>query len=143
MAGFLDKAKQAAQSALDEAKKGIDSGQSKLDEVQAKRESDRLLAALGAAFYAEHRQGGSREAVNAALTAVDSHVQANGLVGFPAAAVTPAASTTASTTPPTSPIPPASPIPPTSPIPPASSAPTPPTSPPAPNSGTASEPPFS
>ena len=58
---FLDKAKQAAQQALDEAKKGIDSGQAKLDEVQAKRESERLLAALGAAFFAEQRHGGSPE----------------------------------------------------------------------------------
>ena len=100
MAGFLDKAKQAAQSALDEAKKGIDSGQSKLDEVQAKRESERLLVALGSAFYAEHRQGGSRESVNAALVAVDTHVQANGLIGFPAAAVTPAAPDLTGTPPP-------------------------------------------
>lgn len=89
MAGFLDKAKQAAQQALDEAKKGIDSGQAKLDEVQAKRESERLLAALGATFYAEQRHGGSRDAVNAAMTDVDAHVQVNGLIGFPADAFLP------------------------------------------------------
>ena len=94
MAGFLDKAKQAAQQALDEAKKGIDTGQAKLDEVQAKRESERLLTALGATFYAEQRQGGARDAVNAAMTAVDTHVQAHGLLGFPAAAVVPGESST-------------------------------------------------
>ena len=89
MAGFLDKAKQAAQQALDEAKKGIDSGQAKLDEHQAKRETDRLLAEVGAAVYAQHRQGGSAESVTAALAAVDAHVAQNGLVGFPPSAVGP------------------------------------------------------
>ena len=89
MAGFLDKAKQAAQQALDEAKKGIDTGQAKLDEHQAKRETDRLLAEVGAAVYAQHRQGGSTEAVTAALAAVDAHVATNGLVGFPSSAVVP------------------------------------------------------
>ena len=89
MAGFLDKAKQAAQQALDEAKKGIDTGQAKLDEHQAKRETERLLSEVGAAVYAQQRQGGSPEAVTAALAAVDAHVAANGLVGFPSSAVVP------------------------------------------------------
>ena len=89
MAGFLDKAKQAAQQALDEAKKGIDSGQAKLDEHQAKRETERLLAEVGAAVYAQQRQGGSPDAVTAALAAVDAHVATNGLVGFPPSAVVP------------------------------------------------------
>lgn len=89
MAGLFDKAKQAAQQALDEAKKGIDSGQAKLDEVQVKRDSERLLSQLGAAFFAEQRHGGSRDAVNDALDALDAHVQQHGMIGFPAAAVTP------------------------------------------------------
>ena len=109
MAGFLDKAKQAAQQALDEAKKGIDTGQAKLDEVQAKRESERLLTALGAAFYAEQRHGGSRDDVNAAMVALDTHVQTNGLVGFPSAAVVPAATEPPPAAP--SPAPPPSPSP--------------------------------
>ena len=67
MAGFLDKAKQVAQQALDEAKKGVETGQAKLDEAQAKREASKLLAALGAAFYAEQRSGGSRADVDTAL----------------------------------------------------------------------------
>jgi hypothetical protein len=80
---FLDKAKQVAQQALDEAKKGVDAGQAKLDEVQAKREAERLLAALGAAFYAEQRADGSRNDVDAALLSVDRHVSVNGTIGFP------------------------------------------------------------
>ena len=83
MAGFLDKAKQVAQQALDEAKKGVEQGQAKLDEASAKREAAKLLAALGAAFYAEQRAGGSRADVDAALLAVDNHVSVNGTDGFP------------------------------------------------------------
>ena len=83
MAGFLDKAKQVAQQALDEAKKGVEQGQAKLDEAGAKREATRLLAALGAAFYAEQRGGGTRAEVDAALLAVDNHVSVNGTQGFP------------------------------------------------------------
>ena len=83
MAGFLDKAKQVAQQALDEAKKGVEQGQAKLDEAGAKREATRLLAALGAAFYAEQRAGGTRTEVDAALLDVDNHVSVNGTQGFP------------------------------------------------------------
>ena len=83
MAGFLDKAKQVAQQALDEAKKGVETGQAKLDEVQAKKEASRVLAALGAAFYAEQRSGGPRSDVDAALKAVDEYVTVNGTSGFP------------------------------------------------------------
>ena len=83
MAGFLDKAKQVAQQALDEAKKGVEQGQAKLDEAGAKREAHKLLAALGAAFYAEQRAGGNRADVDAALLAVDHHVNENGTTGFP------------------------------------------------------------
>jgi hypothetical protein len=111
MAGFLDKAKQAAQQALDEAKKGIDSGQAKLDEVQAKRESERLLTALGAALYAEQRHGGSHAAVDAAIAAVDAHVQANGLVGFPSEAVVPESAPTPPPPPAPMPAPPPTPPP--------------------------------
>lgn len=85
MAGFLDKAKQVAQQALDEAKKGVETGQAKLDEAQAKREAGKRLAALGAAFYAEQRSGGPRSDVDAALRAVDQYVSENGTAGFPSA----------------------------------------------------------
>ena len=83
MAGFLYKAKQVAQQAIDEAKKGVEQGQQKLDEASAKREASKLLAALGAAFYAEQRSGGNRADVDAALNAVDQHVTVNGTDGFP------------------------------------------------------------
>jgi len=78
---FMDKARAAAQQAIDEAKKGIDTGQAKLDEAQAKREGEKLLATLGAAFYAEQRRDGTREAVNTALDAVDAHVTEHGWGG--------------------------------------------------------------
>ncbi len=83
MAGFLDKAKQVAQQAIDEAKKGVEQGQQKLDEASAKREASKLLTVLGAAFYAEQRSGGNRADVDAALQAVDQHVAVNGTQGFP------------------------------------------------------------
>jgi hypothetical protein len=83
MASIFDKAKEVAQQALDEAKKGVEQGQAKLDEATAKREATRLLAALGAAFYAEQRSGGPRSNVDAALLAVDRHVNVNGTGGFP------------------------------------------------------------
>jgi hypothetical protein len=83
MAGFFDKAKQVAQQALDEAKKGVEQGQAKLDEASAKREATRLLAILGAAFYTEQRAGGSRADVDAALLTVDNYVSVNGTDGFP------------------------------------------------------------
>lgn len=83
MAGFLDKAKAVAQQALDEAKKGVETGQAKLDDVQAKREAGKVLTSLGAAFYAEQRSGGPRSDVDEALAAVDQFVAANGTAGFP------------------------------------------------------------
>ena len=118
MAGFLDKAKQVAQQALDEAKKGVETGQAKLDDVQAKKEAGRVLAALGAAFFAEQRSGGPRSDVDEALKAVDEYVTVNGTSGFPsdeeAAAPppqpTPVPAPTPTPTPP--PAPPAPPAPP-------------------------------
>lgn len=114
MVGFLDKAKQVAQQALDEAKKGVETGQAKLDDVQAKREAGRLLAILGAAYYAEQRSGGARNAVDAALTTVDDFVAQNGTDGFPTddgpgtqQVVPPPAPTPAPAAPPTPPAPPA------------------------------------
>jgi len=120
---FFDKAKNVAQQALDEARKGIDEGQNKLDELQTKKQTEKLLVSLGAALYAEQRSGGSRADVDAALRALDAHVQQVGVVGFPDAAVTPGpatagpAPTAAGDAPPPPPPPPA---PPTSPPPPPS-----------------------
>jgi hypothetical protein len=114
MAGFLDKAKQVAQQALDEAKKGVETGQAKLDDVQAKKEASRVLAALGAAFYAEQRTGGQRSDVDAALKTVDEYVAVNGTSGFPSDEETapPPPPAPMPTPPPASPEPPAPPAPP-------------------------------
>lgn len=114
MAGFLDKAKAVAQQALDEAKKGVETGQAKLDEASAKKEASRVLAALGAAFYAEQRSGGPRSEVDTALQAVDQFVAENGSAGFPGA------ESEAAPAPPPAPTPP--PSPPSAPPPPPASS---------------------
>ncbi len=106
MAGFLDKAKAVAQQALDEAKKGVETGQAKLDDVQAKREAGKVLTTLGAAFYAEQRLGGPRGDVDQALAAVDQFVEVNGTAGFPGDDEAPPPP--APTPPPTPPTPPGS-----------------------------------
>lgn len=79
--GFMDKAREAAQQATAKAQQGLTQGQHKLDEVQASRAADALLRDVGAAFYAEQRSGGSHEAVEATLGAVDAHVAVHGPLG--------------------------------------------------------------
>jgi hypothetical protein len=79
--GFMDKAREAAQQATAKAQQGLAQGQAKIDEVQTTRAADGLLRDLGAAFYAEQRSGGSKEAVVTALGAVDAHVAAHGPLG--------------------------------------------------------------
>ncbi|MFJ3586918.1 hypothetical protein ACIPPS_32465 [Streptomyces sp. NPDC090127] len=71
MAGFLDRAKEQAQSALAQ-------GKSKVDEVQAQRAGADLLKQLGAAYYAQHRGTGSPEATQQALAAIEAHAAAHG-----------------------------------------------------------------
>ncbi|MEU7578117.1 hypothetical protein AB0B50_10995 [Streptomyces sp. NPDC041068] len=71
MAGFLDRAKEQAQSALAQ-------GKQKVDEVQEKRAGDALLKKLGAAYYAERRGTGSPQATQEALQALESHVATHG-----------------------------------------------------------------
>ncbi|MGI8697988.1 MAG: hypothetical protein ACR2J0_02420 [Mycobacteriales bacterium] len=115
--GFLDKARDAAQQAATKAQQGMAQGQAKLGEVQAKRASDALLRDLGAAFYAEQRQGGSSEAVVSALRAIDTHVAQNGPIdtssspdgGMPSGTGTPPPPTSAAGTPPPSPAAPPTP----------------------------------
>jgi hypothetical protein len=79
--GFMDKAREAAQQATTKAQQGLAQGQAKLDDAQTSRAADGLLRDLGSAFYAEQRSGGSREAVLAALGALDAHVAAHGPLG--------------------------------------------------------------
>ncbi|MFF2507220.1 hypothetical protein ACFVTY_28160 [Streptomyces sp. NPDC058067] len=71
MAGFLDRAKEQAQQALNQ-------GKQKVDEVQAHRASGDLLKKLGAAYYAERKGTGTPEATQAALGALESHVAEHG-----------------------------------------------------------------
>lgn len=71
--GLMDKVKSQAEQAVAKAQQGMNQGQAKIDQLQAKRQWDGLLRDLGEAYYAQVRQGGSREAVDSALTALDSH----------------------------------------------------------------------
>jgi len=51
--GFMDKMKEQAATATAAAKDAAQKGQSKLDEMQAKKASDVILRDLGAAYYAQ------------------------------------------------------------------------------------------
>ncbi|MDH2389125.1 MULTISPECIES: hypothetical protein [Streptomyces] len=71
MAGFLDRAKEQAQSALNQ-------GKQKVDEVQAQRAGNDLLKRLGAAYYAEKRGNGAPDATQQALSALEAHIATHG-----------------------------------------------------------------
>ncbi|MFE0378838.1 hypothetical protein ACFW1M_25340 [Streptomyces inhibens] len=71
MSGFLDRAKEQAQSALNQ-------GKQKVDEVQQHRAGNELLKKLGAAYFAERRGSGSAAATQDALNALEAHVNAHG-----------------------------------------------------------------
>lgn len=71
MAGFLDRAKEQAQQALQQ-------GKQKVDEVQQQRAGNDLLRKVGAAYYAEKRGSGTPEATESALSALEAHISAHG-----------------------------------------------------------------
>lgn len=71
MAGFLDRAREAAQ-------RGLDASKEKVEEVQAARTGHDLLRRLGAAYYAEQRGAGTHESVNTALEAIETHIREHG-----------------------------------------------------------------
>ncbi|MCF6523421.1 hypothetical protein [Streptomyces sp. JJ36] len=71
MAGFLDRAREQAQTALNQ-------GREKVGEVQAQRAGHDLLRKLGSAYYAQQRGTGSPEEVQRALAAVEQHVAQHG-----------------------------------------------------------------
>ncbi|GGP85162.1 hypothetical protein GCM10010278_74530 [Streptomyces melanogenes] len=71
MPGFLDRAKEQAQSALNQ-------GKQKVDEVQQQRAGNDLLKQLGAAYYAERRGSGTPDATQKALSALEAHIAAHG-----------------------------------------------------------------
>lgn len=64
---LMDKMKEQAAQALTKAQQGVSQGKAKIEEAQAKHQWDGLLRNLGAAVYAEQREGGSNDAVTAAL----------------------------------------------------------------------------
>ena len=76
--GIMDKVKAQAEVAKAKAQEGLAQGQAKLEAFQDKRAADGLLHDLGAAYYAQQRSGGSAQAVDDALKALDAHVVENG-----------------------------------------------------------------
>ncbi len=68
---LMDKMKEQAAQALTKAQQGVSQGKAKIDEAQAKHQWDGMLRNLGQAVYAEQREGGSSDAVAAALAALD------------------------------------------------------------------------
>jgi hypothetical protein len=77
---LLDKAKVAAEKAAAVGKQGVQQGQAKIDAIQTKRKADVLLRELGAVYYAELRHGGSHDAVETAVAALDSHEKEHGTI---------------------------------------------------------------
>jgi hypothetical protein len=77
---LLDKAKVAAEKAAAVGKQGVQQGQAKIDAIQTKRKAEALLRELGAAYYAELRHGGSHDAVEMVVGALDSHEKEHGAV---------------------------------------------------------------
>jgi hypothetical protein len=69
---LMDKMKEQAAQALNKAQQGVSQGKAKIDEAQTKHQWDGLLRNLGQAVYAEQRDGGSSDAVAAALAALDA-----------------------------------------------------------------------
>ena len=61
--GFMDKAKQAAMQAKEQAQHVAQQGQAKVASVQESRASSDLYKNLGEAVYNAHRHGGDQAAV--------------------------------------------------------------------------------
>lgn len=78
MSGFLDKAKEQAGKAREQAQRGLQQGKDKLGDVQAQRHGTELLRGLGAAYYRMERGGGSGQDVEGALQALDAHIAEHG-----------------------------------------------------------------
>lgn len=73
---FMDKVKSQAEQAMVKAQQGVAQGQTKLNEMQAGKSQDGLYRDLGSAYYAQQRSGGSADAVEAALAALDAQAKA-------------------------------------------------------------------
>jgi hypothetical protein len=74
---LTDSVKQQAGQAWGTVQQGLGQGHAKFDELRANRQAQSLLRNLGAAYYAQQREGGSQEAVTEALTAMDAHMEAH------------------------------------------------------------------
>lgn len=83
--GLLDKVKDQAGTLAEKAQQGISQGMEKgkdrIEEIQATKRGHALLQDLGTAYYALMRGGGSQEAVDTALKAMDDHVAEHGHPG--------------------------------------------------------------
>jgi hypothetical protein len=73
---FMDKVKAQAEQAMVKGQQAVAQGQGKLNDMQANKSNDGLLRDLGSAYYAQQRSGGSADAVEAALGALDAHAAA-------------------------------------------------------------------
>jgi hypothetical protein len=73
-----DRIKAQAGQLADKAHESAAQAQAKFGAMQAKRGADALLHDLGAAYYAEQRQGGTHDGVEKALAALDAHAEAHG-----------------------------------------------------------------
>src|ERR1700749_5004509 len=74
---LTDSVKQQAGQAWGTVQQGLGQGHAKFDELRANRQAQSLLRNLGAAYYANQREGGSKEAVTAAVEAMDRHMAAH------------------------------------------------------------------
>jgi hypothetical protein len=74
---LTDSMKQQAGQAWGTVQQGLGQGHAKFDELRANRQAQSLLRNLGAAYYAREREGGSEEAVTAAVEAMDRHLAAH------------------------------------------------------------------
>jgi len=72
----LDKAKAAAKRARGQARRTVELGRARMDEMRARRQHSKLLQQLGEACYAEHSGEGTHEAVVRRLDALDAQAQA-------------------------------------------------------------------
>jgi hypothetical protein len=75
--GLMDKVKAQAEQAMTKAQAGVAQGQAKLEERQQGRTHADLLRNLGAAVWAERREGRGSAAVDEALAALDAYNAAN------------------------------------------------------------------
>ena len=71
--GLMDKVKAQTATLAEKAQQGVAQGKDKIDDLQAKRAKDSLLEQLGAAVYANERNGAPREEVNRLLAELDAH----------------------------------------------------------------------